>query len=194
MFSWLSFLSYTVIMAYTPGPINVMSMNNVKNIGLRNSILFNIGNYTGHFIVMLVCLVFSKFLYAVLPRIQFPMKMLGAFYLVYLIIKTLIPSKKHENRKSDNPRSFVVGVLLQLVNIKVILFGLTVMSSYLLPHYKTISILILFAFLMSSIQFTGNISWTLFGSLMNKVFNKYRMILNIMMAIMLCYCIIKLFV
>jgi threonine/homoserine/homoserine lactone efflux protein len=181
-------------MAYTPGPINIMSMNNVKNIGLRNSILFNFGNYAGHFIVMLVCLASSKFLYTVLPQIQFPMKILGAVYLAYLIVKTLVPSEKHETKKDNNHRSFIIGALLQLVNIKVILFGLTVMSSYLLPYFKIVPILALFALLMSSIQLTGNICWTLFGSLMNKLFNKYGTVLNIIMAIMLLYCIVKLFV
>jgi threonine/homoserine/homoserine lactone efflux protein len=171
-----------------------MSMNNPKNIGLRNSILFNFGNYIGHFTVMLACMVFSKALYTVIPQIQFPMKIFGATYLIYLIIKTLLPSKEYKIKENNNRKSLIVGILLQLVNIKVILFGITAISSYLLPHYKLIPILILFSFLMSSIQFTGNICWTLFGTLMDKIFKKHRMLLNIIMAIMLLYCIIKLFV
>jgi threonine/homoserine/homoserine lactone efflux protein len=182
-------------MAYTPGPINIMSMNNVKNIGLVNSLIFNFGNYIGHFIVMLICLAFSKILYTVIPQIQLPMKILGAIYLVYLIIKTIIPSQRYETKDNNSANKyFFVGTLLQLVNVKVILFGITVMSSYLLPHYKSVPILILFALLMSSIQLTGNIVWTLFGSLMNKLFNKHRIELNIIMAIMLLYCIVKLFI
>jgi threonine/homoserine/homoserine lactone efflux protein len=169
-------------------------MNNAKNIGLRNSILFNLGNYTGHFIVMLICLAFSKVLYTVIPQIQPPMKILGAVYLFYLIIKTLVSTKKHEPKGNDKNGSFFVGVLLQLVNVKIILFGITALTSYLLPYYKSIPILILFAFLMSSIQLTGNISWTLFGSVMNKLFNKHRTTLNIIIAIMLLYCIVRLFI
>jgi threonine/homoserine/homoserine lactone efflux protein len=171
-----------------------MSMNNPKNIGLRNSILFNFGNYIGHFVVMLACMVFSKILYTVIPQIQFPMKIFGAAYLIYLIIKTLFPSKEYEINKNGNSKNLIVGILLQLVNIKVILFGITAISSYLLPYYKSVPILISFSFLMSSIQFTGNICWTLFGTLMDKIFKKHRMILNIIMAIMLLYYIIKLFI
>jgi threonine/homoserine/homoserine lactone efflux protein len=172
-----------------------MSMNNVKNIGLRNSILFNFGNYTGHFIVMLACLAFSKILHTVIPQIQFPMKILGAVYLVYLIVRTIAPSKRNETKETgNNNKSFLVGALLQLINIKVILFGMTVLSSYLLPYYKSVSVLILFSLLMSSIQLTGNIIWTLFGSIMNKLFNKHRAVLNIIIAIMLLYCVVKLFV
>jgi threonine/homoserine/homoserine lactone efflux protein len=122
------------------------------------------------------------------------MKILGAVYLFYLIIKTLVPSKMNEVKEKDKNGSFFVGILLQLVNIKIILFGITALTSYLLPYYKSITILILFAFLMSSIQLTGNITWTLFGSAMNKLFNKHRTTLNIIMAIMLLYCIVKLFI
>jgi threonine/homoserine/homoserine lactone efflux protein len=143
--------------------------------------------------VMLVCLAFSKALYTIIPKIQLPMKILGAAYLVYLVVKTIVLAKKHEIKDTEN-RSFIVGALLQLINVKVILFGITVMSSYLLPHYTSVSLLILFAFLMSTIQLTGNICWTLFGTLINKLFNRHRTILNIIMAIMLLYCVVKLFV
>jgi cysteine/O-acetylserine efflux protein len=122
------------------------------------------------------------------------MKILGAVYLFYLVIKTFVPSKKHETKENDKNGSFFVGILLQLVNVKIILFGITALTSYLLPYYKSIPILILFTFLMSSIQLTGNISWTLFGSVMNKLFNKNRIILNIIIAIMLLYCIVRLFI
>jgi threonine/homoserine/homoserine lactone efflux protein len=179
-------------MAYTPGPINIMSMNNAKNIGLRKGIIFNFGNYAGHFIVMLVCLAFSKALYTILPKIQLPMKILGATYLVYLVVKTIVPAKKHEVKDNQN-RSFIVGALLQLINVKVILFGITVMSSYLLPYYTSVLVLLAFAFLMSSVQLTGNVCWTLFGSLFNIFFNKYSKILNIIMAILLLYCAVSLF-
>jgi cysteine/O-acetylserine efflux protein len=122
------------------------------------------------------------------------MKILAAVYLFYLIIKTLVSTKKQEPKGNDKNRSFFAGVLLQFVNVKIMLFGITALTSYLLPYYKSIPVLILFAFLMSSIQLTGNISWTLFGSVMNKLFNKHRTILNIIIAIMLLYCIVRLFI
>jgi threonine/homoserine/homoserine lactone efflux protein len=170
-----------------------MSMTNGKTMGLRKGILFNLGNYLGHFIVMLACLTLSKVLYTVLPQIQFPMKILGALYVAYLIAKTLFPVKGREI--SDNThRSFMVGLVLQLINVKVILFGLTVMSSYLLPYYTSVPLLILFALLMSSIQCTGNIAWTAFGSLIQNIFLKHTIIVNIIMAMVLVYCMVTLFI
>jgi threonine/homoserine/homoserine lactone efflux protein len=144
---------------------------------------------------MLICLAFSQILYTVVPQIQLPMKILGAVYLSYLIVKTVFLSNRYEAKENDgSKKSFFTGLVLQLVNVKVILFGMTEMSSYLLPYYKNIPTLVLFAFLMSSIQFTGNICWTSFGLLLNKLFNNHRIMLNAIIAIMLLYCIVKLFV
>lgn len=146
MFPWGAFLSYTIIVAYTPGPNNIMSMNNAKNAGFKKGIIFNLGIFTGFTVVMILCLLFSKALYAMIPRIQIPMKILGAAYMVYLIIKTLVPAKEHEI-KNDNG-SFIIGALLQLINPKIIMYGITAISSFILPYYQDISILILFVFLI----------------------------------------------
>lgn len=39
MFSWVSFLSYVVATAVTPGPNNIMSMSNASRLGFRKSSL-----------------------------------------------------------------------------------------------------------------------------------------------------------
>jgi threonine/homoserine/homoserine lactone efflux protein len=50
MFPWISFLSYIFIVAYTPGPNNIMSMNNAKNVGFKKGIVFNFGILAGFFL------------------------------------------------------------------------------------------------------------------------------------------------
>jgi threonine/homoserine/homoserine lactone efflux protein len=178
-------------MAYTPGPNNIMSMNNAKNIGFRKGIVFNFGILTGFFCVMVLCLIFSTILYTLVPKIQLPMKILGAVYMIYLIIKSFVPPKEHKVR--NNNGSFLIGALLQLINPKIIIYGLTAMSSYILVYYRELPILIFFMFLLAFVGFTGTICWALFGSLFSKLFNKHGKILNIAMAILLLYCAVSLF-
>jgi threonine/homoserine/homoserine lactone efflux protein len=168
-----------------------MSMNNAKNAGFRKGMPFNLGIFAGFFAVMILCLVFSTVLYTVVPKIQFPMKILGAAYMVYLIIKTLVPSKEHEFK--NNNGSFLIGALLQLINPKLIIYGITAISSYILPVYNEIPILLLFALLLSFTGFTGTVCWALFGSLFSVLFNKHGKILNIIMAALLLYCAVSLF-
>jgi len=191
MFPWISFLSYTVILAFTPGPNNIMSMNNAKNVGFKKGLLFNFGMFAGLFTVMILCLIFSSVLYTMVPKIQLPMKILGAAYMVYLIIKTLLPQKEHEIKNEKN--SFLVGALLQLINPKLIIYGVTAISSYILPYYRELPILILFSFILALVGFISIICWALFGSLFSKLFTNHKTVLNIIMVVLLLYCIVSLF-
>jgi threonine/homoserine/homoserine lactone efflux protein len=192
MLPWASFFTYIFLMAYTPGPNNIMSMNNAKNVGLKRGIIFNFGLLTGFFVVMILCLLFSTVLYSAVPKIQFPMKILCAVYMIYLIVKTLIPSEKKEIQ--NNSGSFLIGVFLQFINSKIIIYGITAFSSFILPYYSSIPVLIFFAFFLSFVGFTGSVCWALFGSVFSLMFEKHTRVLNIIMVILLLYCAISLFI
>jgi threonine/homoserine/homoserine lactone efflux protein len=81
MFPWISFLSYIIIVAYTPGPNNIMSMNNAKNVGFKKGMAFNFGIFAGFLAAITLCLIFSTVLYTLIPKIQLTMKILGASYM-----------------------------------------------------------------------------------------------------------------
>lgn len=192
MFPWVSFLLYILIMTYTPGPNNIMSMNNAKNVGFKKGLRFNFGQFTGTFLAMLLCMVFSAVLYNVVPAIQLPMKILGSAYMAYLIYRLFFPSKKEKENKSGV--SFLFGIMIQFINPKVFIFGLTAMSSFVLPYFSKIPILVFISLLMSIIGFTSILCWALFGSLFSLLFEKHGKILNIVMAVLLLYCIVSLFI
>jgi threonine/homoserine/homoserine lactone efflux protein len=119
------------------------------------------------------------------------MKIAGAAYMVFLIIKTIIPPKEQTTANTNG--SFFIGVVLQLINPKGILYGITAMSSFILPYYKEIPILLMFVMLLSLVGFSATVCWALFGSLFSIVFNKHKKVLNIIMAVLLLYCAISLF-
>jgi threonine/homoserine/homoserine lactone efflux protein len=192
MFPWASFFIFVLIMTFTPGPNNIMSMNNAKNVGLKEGIIFNFGMFAGIFGVMVLCLLFSSILYALIPSVLFPMKILGAGYMGYLIFKTIVPSKKHDVK--DVKGSFVIGALLQLANPKLIIFGITVMSSYVLVYYSNILVLGLFALFLAIIGFIATFCWAIFGSLAKILFTNHGKLLNAIMVILLLYCIVSLFI
>jgi threonine/homoserine/homoserine lactone efflux protein len=119
------------------------------------------------------------------------MKILGAAYMAYLMIKTVVPSKAHEIKNSSG--SFLVGALLQLINPKIMIYGITAISSYILAYYNEVPVLALFAFLLAFVGFTGTICWALFGSIFSMAFNRHGKILNVIMAVLLLYCAVSLF-
>jgi len=192
MFQWISFLSYIVIVSFTPGPNNIMAMNNAKNTGFKNGLIFCFGGFIGGIVVMTLSVVFSTFLYIFIPKIQFLMKLFTAAYMVYLIL--LIILSKNDNNEKTKAENLLMGLLMTIVNPKVIIFGITVMSSYIIPYYKEILQLSVFILLLSLIGFLSMICWSLFGTIFDKIFSKHKNIINFIMAVMLLYCIVTLFI
>jgi threonine/homoserine/homoserine lactone efflux protein len=191
MFPWPAFLSYSLIMIFTPGPNNIMSMNNAAQKGLRKALPFNLGILIGAFFVMIFGAVFSSILLTLIPRIQFPMKILGAAYMLYLALKILKPPKTRELNGSG--RSFIAGIVLQFINPKLVIFAITIMATFVLPWYTSIPVLLCFALFLAITGFASTVCWAAFGSLFSKIFIQHGRLLNIIMAVLLVYCAVSLF-
>ena len=191
MFPWQAFLTYIIIVAATPGPNNIMSMNNAAQKGFRKAMPFNFGIFTGFILVLILCTVFSSLLFALIPRIQFPMQVLGAAYMLYLAIKPFLHSKNREVKNSNG--NFIIGMILQFVNPKLYLYAITAISSFILPWYTEIPILAFFIFLLAFVAFVFTVCWSFFGSLFTKIFSKHGRIINVVMALLLVYTAVSLF-
>ena len=188
-----AFFSYTFLTAYTPGPNNIMAMTNASRDGLKRTVSFIFGIFSGFVIVMTACAAFTSLLYEFIPAIRPVMVWLGAAYILWLAwtIWRDKPSKRKNGVSQAN--SFLSGMLLQFVNVKIILYGITAMSSYVLPNYHGAIMIEFFAALLSLIGTSGCICWAFFGAAFEKLFNKYRKKLNVIMALMLVYCAVSLF-
>jgi len=188
-----AFLTYTFLTAYTPGPNNIMAMTNASRDGLSKTLPFIRGMFFGFFIVMLACAGFSSALYGLIPSIKPVMLCIGAGYLLFLSW-SVWRDKPGKNKSSImHQNSFIAGVTLQFVNIKIILYGITALSSYILPNYKGMETITLFSLLLTVIGISGCICWAIFGATLERLFKQKRKLINLVMAMMLIYCAISLF-
>lgn len=192
MFNWLNFLSYAVVTAVTPGPNNIMSMSNAGRLGFRKSFPFNFGIWAGFSVVMLVCTLFCNMLSEIIPKIKTPMLIIGAIYMLWLAWKTVKSSSVIEETQSKS--SFISGALLQFINPKIYIYCIVSMEAYILPYYQGEWLtLIFFALLLAFIGFAFTLCWALFGSVFKLLFSKYAKVTNFIMAGLLVYCAISLF-
>ena len=192
MFSWLNFLSYAVVTAVTPGPNNIMSMSNAGRLGFRKSFPFNLGIWAGFSIVMLVCTFFCNMLSEIIPKIKMPMLIIGAIYMLWLAWKTVKSSSVIEEKQSKS--GFLSGALLQFINPKIYIYCIVSMEAYILPYYQGEWLtLIFFALLLAFIGFAFTLCWALFGSVFKLLFSKYAKVTNFIMAGLLVYCAVSLF-
>jgi threonine/homoserine/homoserine lactone efflux protein len=177
-------------MGWTPGPNNIMSMNNGANFGFKNSLPFNFGVFFGCFSIVLVCIFSSALLFDFLPQIELPMKILGAGYMLFLSYKTIKPAKKKNNKNISN--SFSLAIILQFINAKFYVIAITA-AAFVIPYYSQWYMLLLFAFIIAFMCFSGTVAWAAFGALFNKLFINHRLLMNWIIVILLLYCCVSLF-
>ena len=88
MTSFVPFISFILISAYTPGPNNIMSMLNASKVGIKKAWIFNIGIAIGFLVLMILCGIFTDTLANALPMVKPVLKYIGAAYILWLAYKT----------------------------------------------------------------------------------------------------------
>ena len=192
MFSWVSFLTYAVVTAVTPGPNNIMSMSNGSRKGFKEALPFNFGIGVGFSIVMLLCTALCSMVSTFIPKIKFPMLIVGASYMLYLAWETFRSSDSIEENHSRD--GFLSGLLLQFINPKIYIYCIMSMEAYILPFYNgNVLPLFGFAMLLAFIGFVFTLCWSAFGAVFKWLFSKHARLVNTIMALLLVYCAISLF-
>lgn len=192
MFPVSDFLIYCFVTAYTPGANNLLSMSNAARLGFKKSFKFNLGITAGFFIVMSICTLFSSVLYSALPKIKFIMQILGAAYMLYLAWKIWRSNSDFEV-ENDKTAGFFPGMILQFMNPKIYIYAITTMSLYILPVFHSIPALIGFTLVLTVIGASGSFVWALFGSIFCRFFARHTKAVNLIMALLLVYCAVSLF-
>jgi threonine/homoserine/homoserine lactone efflux protein len=167
-------------------------MNNGLRVGFRRGLKYNFGILVGLLLIYVLCAAFSAVLFAFVPGIALPMKIAGSAYMAWLAFRTVVPAKKGALR--EHGYSFGAGILLQFINIKVIITGLTAFSAYILPSFSAKTVLLAFVSGMSVNAFCATCAWAATGSLLSGVYQKHRLPISLVMAGLLVYCIVTLFV
>ena len=183
----LPFLIYVFVTAFTPGPNNIMAMLVANNYGLKKAFRFSLGVGTGFFVIILLCSYFGLLLKSYIPKVEFIMTILGVTYMLYLAIKIITSKNVDNDNDGDKNISFLTGMFLQFINPKGILYGITTISTFVLPYYTSNFSLIFFSFFLAFVGFLGTYTWGGFGSIFRRFLSKYNKQFNISMALLLVF-------
>jgi len=194
MFNFQAFISYVCAVTFTPGPNNIMCMMNGSQHGFKKTLRFIFGIVLGFLIIFTLACFFNLFLFELLPRVQPFMRLLGAGYMLYLVSKIMdfhpfarVFKKKKSPEEQPVVLNFKTGITLQFVNVKAILFAVTLTSGFIIPYFKSPAMLILFSLFLAGITLLSTVLWTLFGSLFNKFLAAYSRPFNLVMSALLIY-------
>lgn len=118
---------------------------------------------------------------------------IGAAYILWLAWQ-IAKSKPATGTPSVEPVGFWASLGLQFVNVKIILYGITALSTFVLPVTREPVWLISVSLLLAAIGALGNLCWALAGHLFQRLFLLYGRQLNWMLAALLVYCAVRIVV
>ncbi len=186
-----AFLTYVVLTTFTPGPNNIMSLANANRYGFRNTLNFIFGVAAGFAVIMMLCGYFNLVLFNYMPDIKSFIGIAGGLYMIYLAYSILMEKPGEGGKSGMNTNTFFSGMTLQFINPKVIIYGITAQSVFIIPYFKSGFSLLMFSIFLAFTGFVSTAVWALFGSLMQRFILKYRLQFNIVMALLLVYCAVS---
>lgn len=187
-----AFWTYTLITALTPGPNNILALSTVTSHGLRQSSRVLAGMSLGFLIIMLLCAGIAFSLATLDPALIHILSWAGAAYILWLALR-IATSPPTDAAVQSRPVSFWASFGLQFVNVKIMLYGITALSTFVLPHTRELVWVVGISLLLAAIGSLGNLCWALAGHLFQRLFRRYGRELNIILALLLVYCAVRIF-
>jgi len=182
-----NFFIYAVINAFTPGPGNILALNTVTNYGYKKGKPLFGGIFAGYYVVQIICAVFVFGVSTFLPNILGIMKYIGAAYILWLAVH--IALSRPTTGTVEKSASFLKGFLLQFVNVKIYLFGITALTGYVTDYSTSLWVLLLFELMIATIGTVATLTWVGMGVLIQKVYQKHYRAINIILALTLLECV-----
>ena len=181
------FLIYVVVTTFTPGPNNILAMSNAARDGYRGTLRFLAGIFSGFWLVMALCGLLNALLVGLLPQVRAWLVWLGAAYMVYLALHILLAKPKPQGERAADLNTFWAGFGLQFLNLKVILYGITVFAIFIAQLAPNPWMVALFAPALAAVGFLSTSCWALGGDVFRHFLNRYERWFNLAMAGLLVY-------
>ena len=182
-----SFLIYCFVGAITPGPANLCSLGAALRYGRGPALRQWRGLFCGFFLDSMGAVAVTWLLGAALDRYVGALSWIGAAYLLWMAWHMLRPGGADPDRDPAAP-TFLTGLLVNLTNVKVIIFCIAALSGYVLPYNSSIWALLAVGLFL---PFTGpvcNLVWLFAGASLQKLFARHRRTVDVVMALSLALC------
>ena len=182
-----NFFVYALINAFTPGPGNILALNTVTNYGWKKGAPLFLGIFSGYYVVQIVCALFEYGVSTLLPDVLGVMKYVGAAYILWLAAHIAV--SRPEGETGERSASFWKGFMLQFVNVKIYLFGITALTGYVTNYSTALPVLVLFELVIATVGTVATSAWIGAGLAIQKIYLRYYRLINIALAATLLECV-----
>lgn len=187
-----SFLLYCYVGAITPGPANLCSLSTALRYGRGPALRQWRGLFTGFFLISMAAVAATYFLGTLLNQYVGALSWIGALYLLWMAWHTLRSSSAGPGDRAPAAPGFWTGLLVNLTNVKVMIFCLMALASYILPYTRSFGALLAVGLFL---PFTGplaNLVWLFAGAALQRFFVNHRQAADRICAAALALCAVTL--
>lgn len=142
------------------------------------------GILSGIGIIMLITAILSSLLAAWIPQLSVIARYLGAAYILYLAFKIFTSLAPSVDPTQKAPQ-FMTGMGLQFLNVKIILYAITSLNSFVLPVTQDPMIVTTYAVVLTSISGVSLVIWAGLGVLLTQIMQKHYRLINAILALIL---------
>lgn len=184
---FVALVVFAFVMAFTPGPNNIMLTASGVNFGFMRTIPHQLGVAIGFLILVLACAAGLGLVFSAIPLLQNVLKFAGAAYMLWLAWKVANAKPAGDNNDPmARPMTFVQAAAFQWVNPKAVLASLSAIAIYIRPgHERSDLVVVLAVFGLST--FGAVSTWTGFGVALSRLLRDplHARIFNVIMALLL---------
>ena len=178
--------------AITPGPANLCSLSAALRYGRKAALRQLRGLFCGFTAISLLSAVITRLVGTALNRYVGMLSWVGAAYILWLAWQTLRDSGQSEETVNPAAPCFRTGLLLQMTNVKVMIYCLSSMAIYVLPYTDSFWVLLAMGVFLPITGASANLVWLFAGVFLKKLFANYRKTVNVVMALALAACAVSL--
>ena len=181
------FLIYVFVTTFTPGPNNIMAMTNAVQDGYKKTVRFILGVLAGMFVILAISGFLNLILTDLLPSARKWINILGALYMVFLAIYIIRSKPIEEGQSVHSLNTFKAGFFMQFINIKVIVYGITVFSLFMMDILHDPLSVGIAALVLGMVGFAAASTWAIAGNVFRIFLKKYHLLFNLVMGGLLIY-------
>lgn len=184
--AFLALVVFACVMAFTPGPNNILLAASGVNFGFARTIPHMIGVTIGFFVLMAACGAGLGLVFAAVPALQVVLKVAGAAYMLWLAYKVATAHLANDTKAPARPFTFLQAAAFQWVNPKAVVAAVSAIALYVRPDHQSFDFPVMLAVLTVATVLSVS-TWSAFGvALRGLLKNPARArVFNIAMALLL---------
>ena len=184
---FLAQVVFASVMAFTPGPNNVLLAASGVNFGFMRTMPHMAGVTIGFDVLLIAGGVGVGFLFTAFPALQTAIKIFGAIYMLYLAWKVATAHQAEaEDRAAARPFTFMQAAAFQWINPKALVAVIGGIALYVRPGFARVDFPVMLA--VMTVATIGAVAlWTGFGVALRRYLRDpgRARIFNISMALLL---------